>query len=147
MPAIHDLIMPLACSYHSNQNDEWACKMLSVQAMLTAAQLAEANKEKEQNGKPKLASRTSSTEVANKACAARVRKREQEMLRSRIRNVKPQVRLATAQCCFSVLHDGCRGVLLAESWQIDTRPPESMALDHVRNNLKRVPCLHRVCFG
>ncbi|CAE7187118.1 Cfap97d1 [Symbiodinium pilosum] len=32
------------------------------------------------------------------------------MLRSRIRNVKPQ---------------------------IDTRPPESMALDHVRNNLKR----------
>ncbi|CAE7942815.1 Cfap97d1 [Symbiodinium sp. KB8] len=48
--------------------------------------------------------------VANKACAARVRKREQEMLKSRIKNVKPQ---------------------------IDTRPPDSMALDHVRNNLKR----------
>eukprot|EP00439_Symbiodinium_sp_Y106_P072334 s1091_g13.t1 len=48
--------------------------------------------------------------VANKACAARVRKREQEMLKSRIKNVKPQ---------------------------IDTRPPDSMALDHVRNNLKQ----------
>lgn len=48
--------------------------------------------------------------VANEACAARVRQREQEMMKTRIRNMKPQ---------------------------IDTRPPETMALDHVRNNLKR----------
>jgi len=48
--------------------------------------------------------------VASKACAARVRQREQELMKTRIRNMKPQ---------------------------IDTRPPETMALDHVRNNLKR----------
>lgn len=48
--------------------------------------------------------------VANKACAERVRQRERELMKQRMKNMKPT---------------------------IDTRPPESMQLDHVRNNLKR----------
>eukprot|EP00440_Ansanella_granifera_P061324 gb/GFBE01066478.1/.p1 GENE.gb/GFBE01066478.1/~~gb/GFBE01066478.1/.p1 ORF type:complete len:290 (+),score=60.29 gb/GFBE01066478.1/:1-870(+) len=48
--------------------------------------------------------------VANKACAERVRKRDDDLLKQRIRSMKPQ---------------------------IDTRPPETMHLDHLRNNLKR----------
>jgi len=48
--------------------------------------------------------------VANKACTARVRKRELDAHRNRIRGMRPQ---------------------------IDTTTPETHGLDHLRNNLKR----------
>lgn len=48
--------------------------------------------------------------VANKACTARVRKRELDAHRNRIRSIKPQ---------------------------IDNSKPETHGLDHLRNNLKR----------
>lgn len=48
--------------------------------------------------------------VASKACAKRVREREDAMHKQRIRAMKPE---------------------------IDTMPPESIGLDHLRNNLKR----------
>eukprot|EP00933_Yihiella_yeosuensis_P046479 TRINITY_DN42005_c0_g1_i1.p1 TRINITY_DN42005_c0_g1~~TRINITY_DN42005_c0_g1_i1.p1 ORF type:complete len:317 (+),score=68.44 TRINITY_DN42005_c0_g1_i1:100-1050(+) len=48
--------------------------------------------------------------VASKACANRVRQRDHDLHKQRLRNMKPQ---------------------------IDTKKPETMHLDHLRNNLKR----------